>query len=75
MYAEIPEIKVLIKNYEVELTMKTTKIYDNDSQCRAAGGRCSGADEQEKTQRIASGSAQDDNVFGREQDLKGAAYE
>lgn len=55
--------------------MKTTKIYDNDSQCRAAGGRYSGADEQEKTQRIASGSAQDDNVFDREQDLKGAAYE
>ena len=52
--------------------MKTTKIYDNDSQCRAAGGRKSGADEQEKTQRIASGSAQDDNVFDREQDLKGA---
>ena len=25
--------------------MKTTKIYDNDSQCRAAGGRSSGADE------------------------------
>ena len=45
MYAEIAETKVLIKNYEVELTMKTTKIYDNDSQCRAAGGRCSGADE------------------------------
>ena len=46
--------------------MKTTKIYDNDSQCRAACGRYSGADEQEKTQRIVSGSAQDDNVFDRE---------
>ena len=45
MYAEIPETKVLIKNYEVDRTMKTTKIYDNDSQCRAAGGRKSGADE------------------------------
>lgn len=32
MYAEIAETKVLIKNYEVELTMKTTKIYDNEKE-------------------------------------------
>lgn len=55
--------------------MKTTKIFDNDSQCRAASGRFSGADELEKTQRIASENEQGDNVFDRKQDLKGTTYE
>ncbi len=41
MYAEIAETKVLIKNYEVELTMKTTKIYDNEKEVYS--GNCYGA--------------------------------
>ena len=57
-----------------ELRDLERKILDNQ-RCRAASGRYSGADEQEETQRIESWSAQGDNVFDREQDLKGAAYE
>ena len=45
--------------------MKTTKIYDNDSQCRAAGGRYSGADEQEEITRNVNGSEQCDYISDR----------
>ena len=40
-------------------------IFENGSRDCAACGRKSGLDEQEKTQRIANGSAQGDNVFDR----------
>ena len=47
------------------LEESSQKYGENGSQCAAPSGRSRRADEQEKTQRIASGSGQGDNVFDR----------
>ena len=59
-----PDIKAL-KFFMTEAINEGIEI-ENGSQRAAPGGRCRRADEQEKTQSIASGSGQDDNVFDRE---------
>ena len=58
-----PNIKAL-KFFITEAINEGIEI-ENGSQCAAPSGRCRRADEQEKTQRIANGNEQGDNVFDR----------
>ena len=62
---QIDKQKEKILTLKGALEQSSEKYGENGSQCAAPGGRKRRADEQEKTQRIASSSAQGDNVFDR----------
>ena len=64
--AFIADAKTKGDNLEFTTPSVEATIFENGSRDCAASGRKSGRDEQEKTQRIANGSAQGDDVFERE---------
>lgn len=74
-YGTLSEWSELIRNQK-EPNIKALKFFitetinegidiENGSQYAAPSGRCRHADEQEKTQKIANGNEQGDNVFDR----------
>lgn len=62
---QIERQKEKIETLKGALQQSSEKYGENGSQCVALRERERRADEQEKTQRIASGSEQGDNVFDR----------